>query len=239
MNTTASRIDAALRSLGELSPPPPSPALLALARDPRPVARVAPGRSLALVFGASLFVVAVHVHSHCVRRDLAALPRAWFWATALAWLAAFAAPLAIALVPRRGAMWADTRAARAAAVAVPVVAIALSLLLRVDAAPATRLLTDPAKVREELEWCLVTGLEMNAVPFALGVMALRRAPLPLHLRWIGAALGAANGALAGLMLHLACDVGGALHAGVSHAGHAVIGSIAGAWLVPTLARPRS
>jgi hypothetical protein len=76
---------------------------------------------------------------------------------------------------------------------------------------------------------------MGVVPFALGVLALRRAPQPVSTRWIGAALGASSGTLSALMLHAHCWVGGPFHTAVAHAGQAVLGAILGALLVPRLA----
>jgi hypothetical protein len=75
---------------------------------------------------------------------------------------------------------------------------------------------------------------MSVIPFALGVLALRRAPQPVDTRWIGAALGAASGTLSALMLHAHCWVGGVFHTAVAHAGHALIGAVLGALLVPWL-----
>ena len=237
MTDPRSRVDHALHTLRALPAPPPSPALLAAVRRTGPAERRDHRVTLGAVAAAALVALALHVHSHGVRRDLAALPTWWFRATLGAWLVAFAAPLAIALLPRRRAMVIETRAARIAAIGVALLALALTTVLRIDAPPATKLLTDPAAIRAELEWCLVTGLEMIAAPLALAVAALRRVPLPIDRRWVGAALGAANGALAGAMLHLVCDVGGALHCGLAHGGQVVLGAALGSVVVPWFTGP--
>jgi hypothetical protein len=237
-STPRSRIDDALHSLDEMPAPPPSPALMDLVRASPPVPRRRPLKAFALIVVASLVVVAAHVHALDVRHDRGALPAWWFWTMTGAWLIAFGAPLAIALLPRRRSMFADTRLAQIAAFAIPALALAMALFLRIDAPPATIIPATTAKALTSIERCLLTGIEMAAVPFALGVLVLRRSPLPLRARWIGAALGAANGALAGLMLHMHCWIGGALHCGVAHAGQAVLGAIVGALLVPLLVHER-
>jgi len=232
MTDPRSPIDDDLLALGGLSIPPPSPALLAVVRRTDRVVRRDPRLAVGAVILVALAALIIHLHSHGIRRDLAALPHWWLWTMTAAWFAAFVAPLAVALVPWRHSMLVDVRAARLVAFSIPALAIAMAAVLRIDAPGATRLLTSAADVTAELEWCLVTGIEMIAVPFTLGIVMLRRGPLPVYRRWVGAALGAANGALAGLMLHLACDVGGAFHTGVSHGGQAVIGALAGSLLVP-------
>jgi hypothetical protein len=190
---------------------------------------------LLLVLLASLALVAVHVHVYDLRHDYSALPKWWFWTMGGAWLVAYSVPLGVALVPRRGSMFVDARAACTAALAIPALAVAMAVFLRIDAPPATLLPSTTADAIRRIEWCLVNGLEMSAVPFALGILVLRRAPQPLHTRWIGAALGAANGTLAALMLHFHCWIGGNLHQGVAHAGQAVVGALVGALVVPALA----
>jgi Negative regulator of sigma F len=237
MTPPRSRLDDALRRLGDAPAPPPSPTLNALVNEAGPVPRRRrPGRTLALVLLASFFALALHVHSHGIRQDFEWLPKWWFWSMALGWLAAFVAPLAIVFVPRRGSMFVDSATARVASLAIPVLAIILELFLRVDVPPATVIPDTAATALANIEACLVTGLEMSAIPFALGVLALRRAPQPLGTRWIGAALGAANGTLAALMLHVNCRIGGALHTGVAHAGQVVLGALLGAILVPMLTK---
>jgi Negative regulator of sigma F len=238
MSQDPTKLDAALRALGNATPPAPSAALEALVRDTRPVSVTRPARTALLLMLASLALLAVHVHSHDVRHDYGALPGWWFWTMAGAWAATYAAALSLALVPRAGAMLVESRRAKVAAFVVPAIAIVLTVVLRIDAPPATKVAVPLAQALEELEWCLVTGLEMTAVPFALGLLVVRRAALPLDVRWIGATVGAANGALAGLMLHIHCNVGGAMHTGVAHAGQVVLGALLGALIVPRVVAAR-
>lgn len=230
-----SRLDRALRAVGEVPvPPPPSAALEAIVSETRPVVRRRPGRALGLVVLGSLAVLAAFLVGLGMRRDLAALPAWWFWSMAAAWLAAYFSPLAVALVPRRGSMLVAAQAARGAAIGIPLLGITMAVLLRIDA-PAATLIPETAQVAvARAGSCLLTGLGVSIAAFALGVLVLRRAPQPLDTRWIGAALGAASGTLAALMLHAHCWVGGALHTGVAHAGQAVLGAILGALVVPPL-----
>jgi hypothetical protein len=230
------KLDQALGAVGAAAVPPLSPAVIAAMRPGQPVVRRNPNRAFVVVLVVSLAALAVHLHNQRLRRDLDALPSWWLWTLAAGWLAVFIAPLAIVMLRARRTLLPGERAIRLAVFAVPALAIAMTTVLRIDVPPATKLLTNPADIIAELEWCLVGGLQLIAVPFALGMFLVRRSCLPVHRRWIGAALGAANGALAGLMLHFACGVGGTLHTGVAHAGHAVLGAIAGSILVPAATR---
>jgi hypothetical protein len=227
-------LDQALGALGESAPPPPSPALEAMVNAREPVKTRAPWRVLAGMTVASLVVLAIQVHANGVRKDLHDLPADWFYGMSAAWFVAFAIPLAIAFLPRRKSMLADSVRARELAFVVPLAAIAMAVFLRVDVPPATVIPKTTQAAFKSVEWCLINGLEMAVIPFALGLFVLRRAALPIKTRWIGAALGAANGTLAGLMLHIHCWIGGSIHVGFAHAGVAVIGAILGAVVTPVV-----
>jgi hypothetical protein len=146
-------------------------ALEALVRETRPVASRRPARALGVVVLASLLIVAVHVHSHRVRGDYAALPKALFWVTTGTLAAAFALSLAMTLVPRAGSVLPDTRRARFCAGGVCLLALSLALFLRVDAPPATVIPTGAAAV-VAIEACLVNGLEVSAIPFVLAPVVI-------------------------------------------------------------------
>jgi len=229
------RLEDALRSLGRVVPPPPAPALEALVRQSRPVAIRHPLRAFGLVLFVSLLAAAVDALGYGVRGDFVALPKGLFWATALTLLAAFVATLVAALLPRRGSMFADVRLARLLAFAVPILATALAVFARVDAPPATKIFTG-AEALQRIEACLFGGLIVSTLPFAMTVLVLLRSPMPLETRWLGAAVGAGQGVIAGLMLHFVCGVGGALHGVLAHAGQTLIGAALGAIIVPTLVR---
>lgn len=235
--STNDPLDRKLASLGELPAPPPSPALIGMVRAEGAAKTRVPTRDLAIVVGVALASAVVHVVVAGVRSDLATLPPSWFWATAVAWLSAFLAPIAIALVPRRGSVLADSSRAAVVAVGVPLALVVLATFLRVDG-PDT-FLPPPEKELRYIGRCMLAGLEVAAVPFALALFIARRAALPAATRWLGSAIGAANGALAGFMLHAHCPIGGALHVAIGHAGGAVLGAVLGAIVVPlALARRR-
>jgi hypothetical protein len=232
------RLDRRLRALSELPPPPPSPALLEMVHRGPGASTRAPARTLAFVVGVALAAALLHTLVAGVRKDLAELPPTWFYATAVAWLVAFFAPLAVGILPRRGSVLADSGRAAALAIAVPVVLTSMAIWLRVDAPPAT-LMPPAAAQLHYLGTCLSVGLGTAAVPFALAVYALRRAARPVATFWLGAAIGAANGALAAFVLHVHCPIGGALHVAVGHAGASVIGALVGALVVPAIVARRA
>jgi hypothetical protein len=77
---------------------------------------------------------------------------------------------------------------------------------------------------------------MVSLPLMLtGALLLRRL-FPIGSARIAAALGALGGATAGLVLHLSCPIGGALHVGLSHAGGVALGAALGMLLLPRLLR---
>jgi hypothetical protein len=81
------------------------------------------------------------------------------------------------------------------------------------------------------------GLLFALPPLVIAALALRRLVLTGSLR-AGVGLGAAGGALGGLLLHAICPVGGALHAGLAHGGSAAVGAAVGVLLARVLLRGR-
>jgi hypothetical protein len=208
--------------------PPPSPTLERALAELRPVATRRPLRALAIVALVSLGWMLVWVALMPTRRDLPFLPRAWWLTVALLWLSGFLAPLAMTLLPRRGAVLPDAdRAARTAVVAMLgliLVAVALTPM-----SPATRV---PGNLYECMHWtthCLTRALAFASLPLVLTVVALRRVLVVGAARLVAAA-GVAGGALGGLTLHMICPVGGALHLGCGHAGGIVVAALVGAGL---------
>jgi hypothetical protein len=65
--------------------------------------------------------------------------------------------------------------------------------------------------------CLLIGLVGAIVPAALAALALRGV-VPVGRRWVAAALGAAGGALGGLVLHGHCPITERFHVGLVHGG---------------------
>jgi hypothetical protein len=208
------------------TPPPPSPALERALAGLRPVGTRHPWRALGVVALLSLAWVTLWVTITPPRRDLPFLPRAWWLGVALLWLSGFLAPLAMTLLPRRGAVLPD--AARAARTAL--VATLGLILVAVALTPTSSHTSVPDTLPECLHWtthCLTRALSFASVPLVLTVLALRRVLLVGSARLVAAA-GVAGGALGGLTLHVICPLGGALHLGCGHAGGMVIAALVGA-----------
>jgi hypothetical protein len=225
-----------LGSLAELPVPPPSAALLAMVREGGAVKMRSPWRSVAAVVGVAFAAVAIHTLVTTVRKDLASLPPVWFWATLAAWLVAFALPLTVALVPRRRSVIPSSERAAVLGIVAPMALIAMSIWLRVDGKDTV--IPAPEKVVRYVFNCMLDGLEMAAMPLVASMIALRASALPVQTRWLGAAIGAANGSLAGFMLHIHCPIGGDVHVAIGHAGAAVVGAIIGAIAAPIATRGR-
>ncbi len=77
--------------------------------------------------------------------------------------------------------------------------------------------------------CFTTTIVFSLSPLVAFVVA-RRGSDPVHPRATGAALGAAAGAWAGVMIDLHCPVSATAHVLVSHVAPIVFLAIAGAWL---------
>jgi len=201
-----------------------------MVREGGPVKTRSPWRSVAAVVGVAFVSATIHTIVMTVRKDLASLPPIWFWATLAAWLVAFVLPLVVAIVPRRGSVLASSGRSAVLGIVVPLALIAMSIWLRVDGDDT--IIPTPEKTVRYVSSCMLGGLEMAALPLVVSMIALRASALPVQTRWLGAAIGAANGSLAGLMLHVHCPIGGAAHVAIGHAGAAVVGAIIGAIAAP-------
>ena len=220
----------------QLPPPPPSPELLAAVRATKPVATRVPFRTLLLVASAAAIFPLAALALIPLRRDLRALPPLWLAATALVWLAGFIVPLAFALLPRRGQVLPDGVRAGRAAVLAAFTLVLMGLLLTVDA-PGVTLLPSTRWSGFWLHWrhCISFGLEISIPVMTIAALVLRRLPAA-SLGRLGAAVGAAAGALAGLTLHGICPYGGGAHVGLAHGGGVAIGGVLGALWLPLLVR---
>jgi hypothetical protein len=161
---------------------------------------------------------------------------------AVVWLAGLLVPLAAALLPPRGQVLPDgTRAGRAAFLAA-LTLILMGLLFTVDAPGVTILPRAPWDGFLHLWWhCVSFSLKVSIPALMVGAFVLRRLAVA-NLTRLGAAIGAAGGALSGLTLHGICPYGGAPHVGLAHGGGVAIGAVLGALWLPMLARigrPRS
>jgi len=223
--------DDMLDALAATAPPAAPPLSAALEAELGSLAPVAPRRPwrqlaivlvLSLVYGAGLLAVL------SMRRDMAELPTSWLAATAVAWLAGFAVPCYLALVPRAGSTMPRWQPAAASAVVTSIAFIALGLVVH------------PVGDSSVLyEWerfghghgCLQLGLATALVPVVIGALFLRGA-LPVGSRWIAAALGAGGGCLGGLVLHLHCHIADGLHTGLIHGGVVLVSALLSAAIVP-------
>jgi hypothetical protein len=215
--------------------PRPAPALLESVGRIEPVRTRRPLLTLVFVVIATVAYPLYVLSQFPLRKDLPGLPQLWFMGVGLLWLAGFVLPLSLALLPGRGRVlpnegWAG-RAALSAAVL-----LTLAALFTIDAPGSTIL---PASTWDGFvrSWrgCFLFGLRIVIPAILLGTIALARVMLVGAAR-LGAAIGAAGGALSGLTLHALCPVGGALHVVTSHAGAVVAGAILGAVVFPLVRR---
>jgi len=214
------------------SPPPPSAALEVAVRGAAPVRPRAPLREIAVLVAMSIPLALLHAYANGLRADLTRVPIAWLVAVGLAWLLAFVAPIAAVMVPARASVIADPSRVIGAAALAPAFVVVLGTTLAGSVSPAPT-----GSGVGGIVACLISGLEVAAMPFAAAVLALRHA-LPVDARAMGAAVGGAGGALGGFALHLQCEAGGATHTGFGHAGAAVVGAIGGFAIFGALRRGR-
>ena len=223
---------------GRIDAPPPSEALLNAIRGMKPVRTRARFGALAAVALAGLIWPALVLAHHAYRPDLGALPLGWVIAAAALWGAAFVLSLNAALVPRRGdVLPALGRASRVGGVALGgLFAFELAASVQV---PGVSLRPEDAHMTllQSCVHCASFVLEI-AVPFLLvGLYALRHL-VPMGRARIGLALGAAGGAMGGLVLHFICPFAGTAHVLVGHVGGTILAAAAGAALLPALLRRR-
>jgi hypothetical protein len=219
-------------------PPPPSAELMTAIAEVRPVRTRRPARAFAWVAAGSLAYAALLLTLLPHRRDLPFLPRVWFVAIALFWCVAFVTPLAAALLPRPRAVLPDGARAVRLAVAAVVTLLLISCVLTRAAPPYTVVLAGARAQAAGVARCMTFALFVALVPLALGLVAMRRLLLVGSAR-LTAALGAAGGALGGLVLHVRCAVGGGLHVGLGHAGGMALAALVGAALGLLLDRRRA
>jgi hypothetical protein len=171
-----------------------------------------------------------------LRRDLHALPPLWLASVAVVWLAGFLIPLATALLPVAGQVLPDSTKAGRTAVLTALTLVLVGLLFTVDAPGVTILPATTWAGFLHLWWhCVSFSLKISVPAIVVGALVLRRLAGASLVR-LGAAIGAAGGALSGLTLHGYCPFGGAAHVGLAHGGGVVIGALIGALWLPFLAR---
>jgi hypothetical protein len=203
-------------------------------RSLRPVTTSSPLRAVTALAAASFALASLHVVSAGWRADLARVPPSYLAVVAVAWGSSFLALLALTIVPRRGAMLPDPSRVFFVNVVGPIALVALGATW--GRGPAPPMASWGGQLQQGAV-CLFTGLEVAAVPFIGAALALRRT-LPIETRALGAALGAAGGALGALALHFRCGVGGALHVGLAHGGTALVGALIGGAVLPRVVSSR-
>jgi hypothetical protein len=226
-----------LRALRGGGPPPPvSPALMGSLDGMKPVRTRVPIRTLLIVLAAGCVYPVAALAIYPLRHDLSALPTAWLVAVALVWLAGFSIPLALALLPRRQQVLPDASRAARVAVLAALTLVLTGLLFTVDAPGITILPKTRWAGFFALWWhCVSFSLKATVPMLVAASIALRRMTV-VNLSYLGAPIGAAGGALAGLTLHGLCPYGGAAHVGLAHGGGVVIGAALGALWLPVLTR---
>lgn len=215
--------------MNEPTPPPISPTLRAIVAGARPVRTRRPMRTFALLAGASLAYLVLWLTRLHHRRDLGYLPLAWWGALALVWLGGFLLPLGLAVVPRRGAVLPDGGRAGSVAIGTAAVLFAIAFLLTPAAPPHTLIPIGPAATSWAIRHCMSLGVVVSLGPILAGLFVLRPLLIVGGARLMGA-VGAAAGALSGLMLHVICPIGGGMHVGFGHAGVVVASGLIGALL---------
>jgi hypothetical protein len=193
----------------------------------KPVRTRSPGRVLLFLVAAWAAWFALPFALFRVRPDLPFLPPAWFVATAISWLAGSLVPLSLALLPRRRQVLPDGERALVAALAATSCLVAISAVFMRGAPGHSISLPLLMGVRN----CTTLATVFALVPIVLGFAALRRL-VPVGSWRVGAGLGAAAGALGGLLLHCLCPVADALHVSVAHGGAVVICALLGAAFLP-------
>jgi tetratricopeptide (TPR) repeat protein len=220
-------------------PPPPSPELL------RAVGGITPVRTrgrfgLLMAFAALTAAVPVFslIGNGHFRRDLGALPVAWLIAAAALWGLAAALSLVAALVPRRGdVLPAPSRASRVATFAMAAVALfALFATVHVPGlsmSPAERGWTP---LHAALH-CLLIVMVVALPPSFAAATVLPRL-MPVGRARVGMALGAAGGAVGGLLLVFICPFASTAHVLLGHVGGMLLAALASAIMVPMFGRRR-
>jgi len=219
--------------------PPPSPELLRAVGDMTPV-RTRGRFGLLTAFAALVVAVPVFtlIGGGHFRRDLGALPIAWLIAAAGLWGLAAALPLVAALVPRRGdVLPAPSRASRVATFAMAAVALfALFATVNVPGlsmSPAERGWTPLHAALHCLRIVMVVALPPS---FAAAVVLPRL--MPVGRARVGMALGAAGGAVGGLLLVFICPFASTAHVVLGHVGGMLLAALASAIMVPMFGRRR-
>jgi hypothetical protein len=199
----------------------------------RPVRTRSPVRTLAMVILVWSIYGAIPLVAFRLRPDLPFLPPVWVALTAVAWWLGFMVALVVALIPDKGQVLPNGDRAVFAAIFVAAAMISISAVYSADAPGHSLSLPLAIGMRN----CMTFAVIASIVPVAVGFVVSRRVVIVGSFR-IGAALGAGSGALAGLILHLLCPVGGAAHSALAHGGAVVVCSLLAAGIAPFILERR-
>jgi hypothetical protein len=235
--TTRDFDDGVLGPPGEFdAAPPPAADLLRAVGGMKPVRTRTRFGAFVLVALVGLVAPVIALGHLPMRQDLEALPVWWVSTAAALWGLVFALSLAAALVPRRGdVLPAPGRASRISGTAM----VVLLLFALVATAQAPGLSVRPEDLHMSLfracVHCIRFVFEIAAAFLLIGLIALRRL-VPMGGPRIGMALGAAGGAMGGLVLHFICPIAGTAHVVLAHVGGMVLAAATGALLLMGVAR---
>jgi hypothetical protein len=219
------------------TPPAPSADLMRAVDGMKPVRTRSRFGAVTAVTLAGLVGPVIALVRGPFRRDLSGLPVGWVIAAAALWCGVFALSLTAALVPRRGdVLPAPSRASRVAVGAIGALAL-FALFATVDVPglsmrPAERGWT----LFDSCLHCVATIAKVAVVFLVAGLLALRRL-VPVGGSRIGMALGAAGGAMGGLLLVFICPFATTAHVVLAHVGGVGLAAAAGAILMRVTAGP--
>jgi len=195
--------------------PPPSQALRDMLEDLQPVQTRRPVRDWLLGAALSAAAAAALVLLTGIRRDLAGLPTVWLAVFVVWWTAGFAGVLHLAFVPRPGQVSPRARFAAALGIGFGVIAVGLGLAFVAAASNSTIVPEGIAPFFRYGRPCYLIGMTTAIAPAVITFWYLRGAA-PMNTRWLAAGIGAASGALGGLVLTMHCPVVNASHVGLVH-----------------------
>ncbi len=211
--------------------PPPGPVLMAALDGMSAVRPRSPRQALAIIVAVSVLYPLYLLATLGTRADLGSLSVAWVVGTAVAWAAATALLLVRSVLPPPGEVLPDSLRVGQTAGWTAAALVLLGLVATSEEPGAT---SWPTFLRE---WwrCTAIGLQVVLPVLAVGALVLRRLH-PVGSGRVGAGIGAAGGALAGLCLHFVCGIGSGFHVSLAHGGLSVIGLLLGALLLRPLLR---
>jgi hypothetical protein len=184
----------------------------------------APRRQLAGILALSLLYASGVVAVCGLRRDLGGLPLWHLVGFAALWLVSFASISWLVIVPARGHMMPRARLAAVVAAAAAGMLIAVGLFLSRSVPGLSTVYTPTVAAVVGRAGCIRWGLLGAVLPILLAALAVRGS-VPVGSRFAAAALGAAGGALGGLVLQFHCPITERFHVGFVHGGLVILASL--------------